>query len=161
MAMRGRFFVLAPLAVIATALAACSGSGGNEKTPVACLSGPEAYLTALDATPEGVRLAGSTAISDCLVSGQEAGELATAGRSMVVVATRLNAAARREPGSDATAQLGYLAGAVHKGASRTGGIHADLVRRIDQAPRFSPGGPLPPLFQRTFDAGYAAGQADG
>jgi hypothetical protein len=58
--------------------------------------------------------------------------------------------------------LGYLVGAVQRGASETGGIHADLVRRLDAAARFSEGGkPLPVSFERAFGQGYAAGQREG
>ncbi|MGZ5333733.1 MAG: hypothetical protein ACXWD7_07505 [Solirubrobacterales bacterium] len=158
--MRGRSFALAILALASALLAAC-GSSGNEQTPAACLSGPATYLDALAAAPGQVRLQASTPISDCVVSGQEGGELATAGRSIVTAATRLNASARQDPGSAATVQLGYLVGAVQEGAGGTGGIHADLVRRLDQAARFSPEGQPSAEFERAFGTGYAAGQADG
>jgi hypothetical protein len=160
MAMRGRIFGLALLAFVPVLLTAC-GSSGNDETPAACLSGSQTYLEALTAAPGQVRLKASTPISDCVVSGQDAGELATAGRSIVTAATKLNASAREDPGGSATVQLGYLVGAVQEGAGGTGGIHADLVRRLDTAARFSPEGQLSAEFERAFGSGYAAGQADG
>jgi hypothetical protein len=77
---------------------------------------------------------------------------------MIVAATKLNIAARQ--GSvRATVQLGYLIGAVSKGADA---IHTDLVRRLNSAAQFSEtGGALPASFQRAFGRGYAAGHTSG
>jgi hypothetical protein len=108
-----------------------------------------------------VRLQGRTPISDCLVKGQEGGELAQTGQAVVTVATQLNEAARHSPSGPEALQLGYLVGAVQQGASTTGGIHADLVRRLDAAARYTPKGQLPAEFERTFGRGYAAGQGSG
>jgi hypothetical protein len=154
----------------ATALLAClaalAGAGcGNadDSTPVACLEGSGAYLKALRAAPGAVRLAGETPISDCLARNQQAGDLASAGEAMVKAATELNAEARDEPGgAAATLQLGYLLGAVQKGAEQTEGIHSDLVRRLTVAARFAPGrDPLSQTFLSTYAKGYDAGQASG
>jgi hypothetical protein len=156
--MRMRRFVL--LALCMPVLAAC-GSSGSEKTPVACLAGPDAYLAALGPAPGEVRIAGSTPISGCLVPGQSGGELAQAGSAIITAATKLNDQARADPSGHATVELGYLVGAVQQGASQTSGIHADLVRRLDTAARFSPEGQLPAPFERAFGEGYAAGQQSG
>ena len=105
-----------------------------------------------------MRLAGTTPISECLVPEQDAGQLANIGQEMIVAATKLNAAARA--GSiPATVQLGYLIGAVAKGADA---IHTDLARRLNAAARFSQtGGTLPASFERAFGRGYAAGHTSG
>jgi hypothetical protein len=109
-----------------------------------------------------VLLRGSTPISDCLPAGQDPAELGQVGEEMVTAATRLNAEARRRPSGEATAQLGYLIGAAQQGATASGGIHADLLRRLDTAARFNQGGrPLPASFERAFGIGYAAGQETG
>lgn len=109
-----------------------------------------------------MRLAGTTPISDCLVSGQDPAELGQMGEAMIDAATELNAAARRRPSSADTVSLGYLVGAVQAGAAETGGIHSDLVRRLDAAARFNEGRePLPLSFERAFGEGYAAGQEMG
>ena len=99
--------------------------------------GNEAYLRALQRAPGEVRLAGTTPISDCLVPEQDAGQLADIGHEMVIAATKLNSEARRDPAGPATLQLGYLSGAVAKGADP---IHTDLVRRLNSAARFTPTG---------------------
>ena len=107
-------------------------------------------------------LGGETPISECLVSGQSPAELADAGESMIAAATELNAAARRDPAGDDSVRLGYLVGAVRQGAADTGGIHADLVRRLEAAARFAPEGErLPVSFERAYGEGYAAGQEGG
>src|SRR4029450_490173 len=63
-----------------------------------------------------VRLPGSPPTSACLVPEQEGGQLASIGREMIVAATKLNAEARRVPSGPAAVELGYLIGAVSKGA---------------------------------------------
>jgi hypothetical protein len=152
---RGMLAALAGLALI--------GCGDDEaETPSACIADSDAYLAALADAPGQVRLAGETPISGCLVEAQSGGELAQVGESIIGAATVLNAEAVKDPAGEATIQLGYLVGAVQEGASTTGGIHEDLVRRLDTAARFNEGGePLPAVFERAFGEGYAAGQASG
>jgi hypothetical protein len=155
-----RFATLA-LLVTAFSLTACGG-GSSSEAPDACLQGPGAYLDALEAAPAPVRLDGSVAISDCLTEGQDAGGLAVVGRSLVAAATKLNAEGRRNPAGPAPVELGYLVAAVAEGAEDTAGIHADLVRRVESAARFSPGGKEQSEdFKRGFGRGYAAGQQSG
>jgi hypothetical protein len=156
-----------PVACRAAALAAAAGvllvagcgTKQNDEAPAACLVGNEAYLMALESAPGEVRLAGTTPISECLVPEQDAGQLANVGHEMIIAATKLNAAARRDPRGPATVQLGYLIGAVSRGADS---IHTDLVRRLNSAARFSrAGGILSAGFERAFGRGYAAGHASG
>ena len=148
---------IALLAVGLVALAGC-GAKKNDVAPAACLATNHGYLRALERAPGEVRLAGTTPISACLVPEQSAGQLATIGREMVIAATKLNAQARA--GSvPAALQLGYLIGAVAKGADP---IHTDLSRRLNAAARFSQtGGVLPASFERAFGRGYAAGHTSG
>jgi hypothetical protein len=147
--------------LVAGALTAAVGCGTekDDLAPSACLVSNEAYLRALQRAPGPVRLAGTTPISDCLVPEQDAGQLANIGHEMIVAATKLNAEARRDPTGPATLQLGYLSGAVAKGADP---IHTDLVRRLNSAARFTQTGGIPPAsFERAFGRGYAAGHASG
>ncbi len=148
------------IALVATLAAGCGQQ--DDSTPVACLEGSGTYLRALAAAPREVRLGGETPISECLAENQEAGELATVGEAMVEAATGLNAEARAEPGGEASLQLGYLIGAVLRGAERTEGIHADLVRRLSVAARYAPGRkPLPPAFLAAYGRGFDAGRTQG
>jgi hypothetical protein len=143
-----------------TALAGCGEEEAD--TPDACLVGADAYVEALEDAPDPVLLDGSTPISDCLTPDQDPAELGEIGEEMIDAATDLNAAARRDPSGPATVELGYLVGAAQEGAAQSGGIHADLLRRLDAAARFNEGGrPLPTSFERAFGEGYAAGQEEG
>lgn len=145
------------------ALVVLAGCGRTDNsTPVACLEGEGAYLKALEAAPGEVKLGGETPISDCLAENQKGGDLATVGTAMVAAATKLNSEARAEPGGAANLRLGYLLGAAEHGAEQTEGIHADLLRRLAAAARYSPDNrPLPPSFLRTYREGFDAGQAGG
>ena len=141
------------------ALISGCGNSQDDQAPASCLVGNEAYLKALESAPAPVLLGSTTPISDCLVPQQQAGQLASIGQEMIVAATKLNAEARRDPGGPASVQLGYLIGAVSKGADS---IHTELVRRLNSSARFSEtGGALPASFERAFGRGYAAGQRSG
>lgn len=148
---------------VALALLVAAGCGGTgDSTPVACLSGPGAYTRALDAAPRKVTLAGGVPISDCLAENQQAGDLATVGDSMLRAATALNVEARAEPGGKANVELGYLIGAGQRGAERTDGIHAELIRRLTAAAAYSPGKQvLGQDFERAYRQGFDAGLAGG
>jgi hypothetical protein len=156
--MRFRVVVLS-LCLAGLAIAGCDGP--SETTPVACLEGPGAYTRALAAAPGEAKLGGETPISDCLAENQKAGDLAAVGAMLVTVATRLNAEALADAGGAANLQLGYLLGAAQRGAERTAGIHADLIRRLAVAARYTPEGPLPPAFLATYRQGYDAGHTHG
>ena len=154
-----------PISVILAAGLICLTTGcgkQDDSTPVACLEGPSAYVSALDSAPGEVTLADGTPISDCLVENQQGGELATVGIALVEAATELDAEARAEPGGDANLQLGYLIGAAQRGADSTEGIHADLLRRLTVTARYAPGRePLSPAFLAAYRRGYDAGHASG
>ncbi|HWM54970.1 MAG TPA: hypothetical protein VNO20_06240 [Solirubrobacterales bacterium] len=148
------------IGLIAAFAAGCGGT--SDETPVACLDGPGAYVGALGDAPGQVRLSGEVPISDCLAENQKGGDLAAVGGTMLDAATTLNAEAREDPGGSANLQLGYLLGAAESGAEQSGGIHADLVRRLAVAARYSPGNqPLSPIFLRTYREGFDAGRASG
>jgi len=147
----------------ALALLALAGCGREDSsTPVACLEGSSTYVKALAAAPGEVRLDGETPIGDCLVEGQQGGELATVGTALVEAATELNAEARAESGDAAALQLGYLIGAAQRGSEQTEGIHTDLIRRLTVAARYAPGGQSSsPFLAAAYRQGYDAGHAGG
>lgn len=151
-----------PIALSLLALAAAGCAEQSDSTPVACLKGPEAFLDALHAAPAAVELPGGVPISDCFAENQGGGELARVGAALVRVATGLNSIARAHPGGAANLQLGYLLGAAQRGADRTNGIHAELIRRLAAAARYSPENqPPPPAFTRAYREGFDAGKARG
>jgi hypothetical protein len=152
------------IALLALGLAALAGGcgKGEASTPVACLEGSGVYLKALREAPGEVRLASDVTISDCLSENQSGGDLASVGEATVQAATRLDAEARAEPGGQATVELGYLVGAVQRGADRTEGIHSELVRRLAVAARYSPGDDqLPQAFKMAYEHGFDAAREDG
>lgn len=152
---------IAALAVVMALVAGC-GSQNDDSTPVACLEGTGAYLSALKAAPGAVAIGGETPISECLAENQQAGDLATVGEAMVETATKLNSEARTEPVGAASIELGYLIGAAEHGAEQTEGIHADLLRRLTVAARFAPADdPLPAEFLDAYDKGFDAGRENG
>jgi hypothetical protein len=157
--MRSLFAIPAVTVGILTAVGC--GTADNS-TPVACLDGADAYVAALGDAPGDVRLSGEAPISDCLAENQAGGDLASVGVAMVQAATDLNAEARDDPGGAANLQLGYLLGAAQRGAAETSGIHAELIRRLAVAARYSPGNrPLSSAFLRAYRRGYDAGFARG
>ena len=145
------------------ALVAAAGCGNrDDSTPVACLKGTSTYLDALAAAPGAAELEGDVPIGECLAANQAGGDLATVGAAMVEVAAELNTKARAKPGGAANLRLGYLVGAAKRRAEQTGGIHADLVRRLESAALYSPEGqPLPPRFLPTYERGLRVGEARG
>ena len=151
------------IAGICGALLAAGGCGGSDDgTPVACLNGSGAYLRALEEAPGPVRLAGGVPISDCLTDNQKAGDLTAVGDAMLDSATALNAEARQEHGGASNVELGYLIGAAQRGAEDTGGIHAELMRRLIAAATYSPGKQvLSKDFERAYRQGFDAGLAEG
>jgi hypothetical protein len=116
---------------MALALAAC-GRDDSGQLPSACQfpDGPRSVRAALASAPGEVRLEG-TPLSSCLVREASASDVQSVGAAYVSAASDLAAAARAAPHSRATTQLGYLVGAVRRGASRTAGIHYELVRRVE------------------------------
>ena len=150
------------LTAIAAALLLGGCGGPDDGTPVACLEGAAAYLHALDSAPGDVKLGGGVPISDCLAENQTGGDLANVGAAMLAAATKLNAEARARPGGPANLQLGYLLGAAQRGADGTDGIHAELIRRLSAAARYSPHDrPLPAPFLHAYGEGFDAGHTRG
>jgi hypothetical protein len=150
------------IAFVASLFALAGCGGPSDSTPVACLEGASTYLRALEDAPGEVELAGTTPISDCLAKNQTGGDLANVGAALLTTTTKLNVEARAEPGGAANLQLGYLLGGAQRGADGTEGIHAELIRRLTAAARYSPDNqPLPATFldayQRGFDAGHTRG----
>lgn len=142
-------------------LALLAGCGSEDPdTPGPCLADAGAYLAALERAPRPVTLVGDVSISDCLVDNQPSGELAQIGTATVEAATRLSARARRGDGP-AAIQLGYLVGATQRGADETGGIHTDLVRRLESAAQTGPAGGLTGAADVVYERGLAAGNRTG
>lgn len=142
--------------VLALALAGALGCGGAQRAlDPECLGSTEAYLEALEGAPERAALPTGTTIAQCASGARSDGDLQSAGVLMVKAADRL--ALRAQDGDERAAlQLGFLAGAVEKGASTTQGIQAELARRVVRA-----GALLGPDVEEAYLRGLEAGRANG
>jgi hypothetical protein len=138
----------------ALALVAC---GGRAPLPRSCTEAtPADVLRALQAAPRAAALADGTPLSTCVARAVEDADLQTVGATLTTAADRL---AQRLPGSDGAAlQLGFLIGAVERGAAQTPGVQAELARRIGQAPALDGG---PPARRDALARGRAAGRRRG
>ena len=97
--------------------------------PPECANGPAAVRAALENAPDGEVAIEGVKLSECLVASHAAGPLASFGGSAITVASDLTARARA--GDDRAAmELGYLYGAVERGADPT--VHDDLLFRLEQ-----------------------------
>jgi hypothetical protein len=140
--------------VIGLALAAVVAGCGSEPAPLppACSDGPEQVLAALGDAPGAVALTDGTLLSDCVARASDDAELQMVGFALTPVADRLV-----ERGTERAAlQLGFLVGAVRRGAERTNGVHAELVRRMESRVRYED-----PALLRAAERGAAAGEDHG
>jgi hypothetical protein len=120
---------------LAAALAACcvtAGCGDDAERPAAaCTEGPESVLAALRKAPGKVTVGGRP-LSRCLTDGSNADDVQRVGSAWVTAAAALSDRARRRHDRVAALRLGYLVGSARRGAAGTPGIHAELVRRLEQ-----------------------------
>jgi hypothetical protein len=126
------------LTLVALALVAgCSRGSGLDHPPGACTDGSAgarvaAIRAALAKAPGPVALSDGTRISDCLAHDAGSGDIQTVGSMMLTITQHLADDARGASPDQALTQLGYLIGAVHRGAQHAQGIDDELVRRLDQ-----------------------------
>lgn len=144
---------------LAAGLAACGG-GDDGPTPAACLTGTGGFERALAAAPGEVELSDDSPISACLIRNQPVGELTQVGATLVRTATALARGVGTQSDRHAATELGFLVGAVERGAGGTSGIHSELARRVESAARAGLAGAPAPL-GRAYQKGYAAGQDHG
>jgi hypothetical protein len=146
-------------AVAATLAAALMLAGCTEDPdpfPSACNDGVKTIGRALAAAPGPVALHAGTKLSTCVHSARSSADIQTVGALYTSVADGL---ARQLPRSDAAAlRLGYLVGAVRRGASGTNGIHDELVRRLEQSTGL---GGAPAARRAAFHQGLEAGRRRG
>ncbi|MFL5913169.1 MAG: hypothetical protein ACJ768_21700 [Gaiellaceae bacterium] len=114
-------------------LVAGCGRGGTADLPSACnfADGASTVKSALARAPGAVTVDG-TPLSKCLGRDADAADVQSVGAAYVDTASDLAARVRANPHGAAAVQLGYLVGAVRRGASKTAGIHYELERRLDQ-----------------------------
>jgi hypothetical protein len=142
---------------LALACAALLGGCGNEDVavPVECLEGPQTVREALAKAPGEVRLGGRVAISDCFQQAASAADVQNLGGIFIAAAEQTAARAKAAPHSHASVELGYLVGAVRRGAGTDHGVHYESERRVEQALVGVP--THTPEFRRGLEAGRRAG----
>lgn len=137
----------------AALLAGC----GNEDvaTPVECLEGPATIRSALARAPGDVRLEGRVRISDCFQHAAGPADVQNLGAIFIASTQQVAERARRAPHSHAAVELGYLVGAVRRGARTDTGVHYESERRVEQELVGVP--TRTPEFRRGLDAGGREG----
>ncbi|HEV2820242.1 MAG TPA: hypothetical protein VGW11_07030 [Solirubrobacteraceae bacterium] len=126
--------------------------------PADCLQGQEAFEEALTAAPAPVRLAGDMPISRCVELASSAADMQNVGILVVNVAEDLKQQAA-DGDQTAARELGYLVGAVQRGAERTNGTHLELAFRVSRVAG-ALRDPSPALTDALTD-GIAAGERTG
>lgn len=116
------------LAAVAFLLAGCAEE--TPSLPAACRESPDAIRAALAEAPGAVTIRG-VRLSECLSPSSDPADVQAVGATYVEVAATLASDARKGSDPRAAEQLGYLIGAVRRGAARTQGIHEELVRRLE------------------------------
>jgi hypothetical protein len=144
--------------ILALVGAGCSRSSGSESAPAACTAGsPVARVaslrSALARAPAPVRLEDGTSISDCLAHDSDSGDIQNVGSMLLTVTQQLADSGPRD--GRTLVELGYLTGAVHRGASLAQGVDGEIERRIDQ--ELSAAETRSPAFLRGERAGRASG----
>jgi hypothetical protein len=144
-------------AVLALAAAGC-GQGAAKPAPAACTGGPDPILRALARAPGHVVLPGGVRLSACETQAQSDAEVQNLGFTFTPVADALGERARRGDARSAL-RLGYLIGAVSRGAAKTNGIHAVLLDHLrSSASGLDHGaGDVPAALLRGLHAGEARG----
>ena len=141
-------------AVLLVVLAAAGcGSEPSRQVPVGCTAEPAAVERALASAPGEVRLGGHR-LSECFAPGSDAGEVQALALAVLPAAEQLAARARERPRGPAPVRLGFLIGAVHRGAAR-GRVYAELERRVRQ--ELAGVDTTSPAFARGLRAGRAHG----
>lgn len=123
--------------LLVTPLASCSRTSGSEKVPSACIDGePSARVAALRSAlaraPGQVAFKDGTKISDCLAHDADSGDIQDVGSMLLTVTQQVMRSANGPRDSRALVELGYLAGAVHRGAAKAQGVDGEIERRIQQ-----------------------------
>jgi hypothetical protein len=147
----------APAVLAALALGGCT-AGDDPVLPADCLQGEGALEEALAGAPGPVRLPGGTPISICVELATSTADLQNVGVLVVGVAEGLEEQAAQGDEA-AAARLGYLVGAVQRGAERTNGTQLELAFRLSRVAG-ALGDPSPQITGALND-GIAAGERTG
>ena len=123
--------------------------------PAACEENAQAVRAALARAPRDVRLAGGVRISSCFQQAASPADVQNLGAIFIDAADALGDRVRVAPHSHAAVELGYLIGAVRRGARTDTGVHYESERRVEQELVGVP--TATPEFRRGLEAGRRAG----
>ena len=142
--------------VCVLALLAFGGCGGRTPPAQVCMEAqPGDVMQALTHAPRHVALADGTSLSQCVRRTIDDSRLQALGATLTLAADEL---AGRMRSSDAAAfQLGFLIGAVDRGADQAAGLQEELTNRIAGAATGVDGGARRAALMR----GRAAGRRSG
>jgi hypothetical protein len=149
-------------AALAVSLALAFGACTKDAPPMpsTCIdTDQDGYERALARAPGPVVLPGETLISTCLRRVRTDAELQNLGSVVHATAEDLATRARERGDVAAALQLGFLSGAVSRGADHSSGIAAELARRVETAGTGVR--ERSPAAARALDDGLAAGAARG
>jgi hypothetical protein len=123
-----RALALTCVATLAVAVSGCT----SDKPPVSdlCTASTDAIEHALARAPARVTLRDGTPLSDCIHNAEHDADLQSVGIVFSQAAERLRVRARAGD-LHAAAALGYVVGAVRRGAQGTMGVAAELQRRVE------------------------------
>lgn len=115
--------------VCVLALLLLGGCGARTPPSQACIEAqPADVLQALTRAPRGVALADGTPLSQCVRRTIDDSRLQALGATLTTAADEL--ARRMRTRDDAALQLGFLIGAVDRGAAQAAGLQGELANRI-------------------------------
>jgi hypothetical protein len=142
--------------VCALALLALSGCGGRTPPAQACIEAQSAdILQALAHAPRDVTLVDGTPLSQCVRRTIDDSRLQALGTTLTAAADTLAGQMRTSDG--AAFRLGFLIGAVDRGATQAAGLQEELANRVaGAAAGLDSGSRHAPLLR-----GRAAGRAGG
>jgi hypothetical protein len=147
------------LVIVLAAAVAAAGCGAAEPPPMAasCTGEPQTIVRALGAAPGEVTLSDGARLSACVDSARSDADLQNVGVAFSRAAEDLEGPALLGD-ERAALQLGYLVGAARKGAARSSGVGAELVRRLERSADLA-GAPQSAV--TAVQRGLAAGEARG
>lgn len=149
--------IVAVVAILLTRVPLIIAFAGEEEAefPLVCRSGSGAVSKALQAAPGVARFDEGTPLSGCFTRASDTGDVQQISEDFLATASPLSRAAQGEPEGREALQLGYLIGAVERGAKATQGIHNTMLRRMQQEALGLEGS------SRSYERGLAAGRARG
>lgn len=149
--------IVAVVAILLTRVPLIIAFAGEEeaKFPTVCLSGAGAVSKALETAPRSAAFDEGTPLSGCFTRASDTGDVQQISEDFLAAASPLARAAQGDPEGREALRLGFLIGAVERGAGTTQGIHNTMLRRMQQEALGLEGR------SRAYESGLEAGRTRG